>query len=111
MLVRIALTEAPKKTEDRSDAFVIAWPLDNDPGHATAGAAAAIREEIGGLPVVVVALDSQGDLWTYGEQRHVFALQELGLDGHSWVNFEIELPRLPLVGAPMLAMSLPAIAA
>ncbi|MDX6587269.1 MAG: hypothetical protein QOI31_1742 [Solirubrobacterales bacterium] len=111
MHVRIALTEAPKKTEDHSDAFVIAWPLDNDPGHATTGAAAAIHEEVGGLPVLVVALDSRGDLWTYGEQRHVFTLQELGLDSHSWVNFEIELPRLPLFGLPTPAAPRPPIAA
>ncbi len=99
MLVRIALAETPN-ANGRTDAFVIAWPLDNDARHASAGAAAAIRQEVGGLPVLVVAVDSHGDLHTLGDPRHLFALQELGLEGHSWVHFEIELPQVLLAGLP-----------
>ena len=91
MQVRVALTETGPH-ERGADAFVIAWPVDNDPAHANAGAARAIQRELGGLPTVVVALTGTGDLCSYGRIEHVLAVTGAGLDGHRRVSFDIDLP-------------------
>ena len=49
MQVRVALTET-ERADGGTDAFVMAWPLDNDPAHTNAAAAAAIQRHVGGLP-------------------------------------------------------------
>lgn len=110
MPVRIALTETPS-AEGRTDAFVISWPLENDPRHMTAGASEAVRREVGGLPAVLVALDSNREIHTFGDLRHVLALLEIGLETHSWAHFDIDLPRAPLVSLPARRSEPPAIAA
>ena len=90
MQVRVALTET-RRADSPSNAFVIAWPLDNDPAHVNSGTAAAIQAEVGGLPVVVVALAANGELRSHGRGEHVRPLIEAGLDGHAWVMFDVEL--------------------
>lgn len=59
--VRVASTET-EQDGGRSEAFVVAWPLNNNPAHINSILATAVREAVSGLQVVLIALDARGDL-------------------------------------------------
>lgn len=88
MKVRVALTEI-ERDDGGSDAFVIAWPLSNDPAEINAASAEAAQNVVGGLPVVLVALADNGDLHTHGRVEHHLAVVDEGLDGRRWVTFDV----------------------
>jgi hypothetical protein len=87
--VQIKVTLTDIERNGGHDAFVIACPLNHDVRVITGPMVRAVREAVGGMPVVAAAIRANGDLHTFGRAEHTQAVIEEGLDGRSWALFDV----------------------